>query len=48
MSVFIGLNAQTVDKSEVPLKYTDILASSGDNLLEADQTAKYLNHDLLA
>ena len=45
MSVFIGLNAQTVDKSEVPLKYTDILASSGDNLLESDQTAKYLNHD---
>lgn len=45
MSVFIGLNAQTVDKSYISLKYTDILASSGDSLLEANQTAKYLNYD---
>ena len=44
-SVFIGINAQTVPKTTVSLKYTDILASSGDSLLEANQTAKYLNYD---
>ncbi|MDD3075800.1 MAG: hypothetical protein PHE44_04545, partial [Proteiniphilum sp.] len=44
-SVFIGINAQTVNKTTVSLKYTDILASSGDSLLEANQTTKYLNYD---
>lgn len=44
-SVFIGINAQTVTKTTGSLKYTDILASSGDSLLEADQTVKYLKYD---
>lgn len=44
-AVFIVINAQTVNKTTVSLKYTDILASSGDSLLETDQTAKYLNYD---
>ena len=37
MSASIGLNAQTVTKNDIILKYTDILTSSGDSLLEINQ-----------
>jgi len=45
MSASIGLNAQTVTKNDIILKYTDILTSSGDSLLEINQNTKYLNYN---
>jgi hypothetical protein len=45
ISVFVGINAQTVNKKDAALKYTNILASSRDSLLITDQTSKYLSYD---
>lgn len=45
MSAFVGTNGQTFNKNDMSLKYTDILTSSGDSLLDTNQIAKYLSYD---
>lgn len=45
MFVLVGMNAQTVNQNNMSLKYTDILASSGDSLLATNQIINYLDYD---
>jgi hypothetical protein len=45
LSVSVGVNAQTIHKDGTAFKYTNILASSGDSLLAANQIAKYSDYD---